>query len=489
MITEPVAQTPRTPVCNIISPEFIYRRSCGRRMGMAGYNFIRPNRDQLFLLPPAPQDWLPPDDLAYFLLDAVDRFDLTAFHAAYRADGVGQAAFQPHMMIALPLYAYCLGVRSSRQIERLCQRDIAFRVVAGNLSPDHATIARFRQRRGETLKGLFTDILRLCKEAGLVKVGLVALDGTKVAADAAWEADRTYESIRAEVETMLEDAESKDGEEDQLFGPEHRGDELPEAMRDRGGRIERLKRCRQRLEDESAAAAADHARKLAGRAAKEAEAGQKLRGRKPKPVSETPEAEARANVTDPDSRIMKTRRGYVQGYNAQAVATVDQIIVAADVTAEENDVAQLHPMLAAAAVELKAAGVEEAVRAALVDAGYCSEANLEQADPDGPELFVATRKDWKQREQMRQAPPPRGRIPGHLSPRERMERKLLTKRGRRLYKQRSQIIEPVFGQTKACRGIGRFQRRGLANCQSEWKVICGTHNLLTLWRSGKARRN
>jgi transposase len=453
---------------------------------VAGYNFIRPNRDQLFLMPPALQDWLPPDDLAYFLLDAVDQFDLTAFHAAYRADGVGQAAFQPHMMVALLLYAYCQGVRSSRQIERLCERDVAFRVVAGNLGPDHATIARFRQRHSEALAGLFTDILRLCKEAGLVKVGVVALDGTKMAADAALEANRTYETIRSEVETMLREAESKDVDEDRLHGPEHRGDELPEALRNRGDRLARLKQCRERLECAAAEAAAAHARRLEERAAKEAATGQKLRGRKPKPVSETPESEAKANVTDPDSRIMKTRRGYVQGYNAQAVATADQIIVAADVTADENDVGQLHPMLAATAIELKAAGVEEAVAAALVDAGYCSEENLERADPEGPELFVATRKDWKQREQVRQAPPPRGRIPGHLSHRERMDRKLLTKRGRRLYKQRSQIIEPVFGQTKTCRGIDRFQQRGLRNCQSEWKVICGTHNLLKLWRSGKA---
>jgi transposase len=336
---------------------------------VAGYNFIRPNRDQLFLMPPALQDWLPPDDLAYFLLDAVDQFDLSAFHAAYRADGVGQAAFQPHMMVALLLYAYCLGVRSSRQIERLCLRDVAFRVVAGNLRPDHATIARFRQRHTEALKGLFADILRLCKDAGLVKVGVVALDGTKIAADAALEANRTYVSIRAEVETMLQEADSKDAEEDRLYGPEHRGDELPEAMRDRNGRIERLKRCRERLEGESTAAAADHARKLAERAAEEAETGQKLRGRKPKPVSESPEAEAKANVTDPDSRTMKTRRGFIQGYNAQAVATADQIIVAAEVTSEENDVGQLHPMLAATADELKAAGAEEAVGAALVDAG------------------------------------------------------------------------------------------------------------------------
>jgi hypothetical protein len=199
--------------------------------------------------------------------------------------------------------------------------------------------------------------------------------------------------------------------------------------------------------------------------------------------------EAKANVTDPDSRIMKTRRCYVQGYNAQAAATADQIIVAAEVTPEENDVGRLHPMLAATATELEAAGVGETVGAVLVDAGYCSEENLERADPEGPELFVATRKDWKQRAQLRQASPPRGRIPGNLSRRERMERKLLTKRGRRLYKQRGQIIEPVVGQTKACRGIGRFMRRGLANCQAEWKVICGTHNLLKLWRSGKARGN
>jgi transposase len=356
-----------------------------------GYNFIRPNRDQLFLMPPALQDWLPPDDLAYFIVDAVEQFDLTSFHAAYRADGVGQAAFQPQMMVALLLYAYCQGVRSSRQIERLCERDVAFRVVAGNLGPDHATIARFRQRHAEALKGLFTDILRLCKEAGLVKVGLVALDGTKVAADAALDANRTYESIRAEVETLLNEAEAKDAEEDRLYGPEHRGDELPEALRDRRGRLERLKRCRERLEREADAAAAEHARKLGERAAKEVATGRKLRGRKPKPVPETPEPEAKANVTDPDSRIMKTRRGYLQGYNAQAVATADQIVVAADVTAEENDVAQLHPMLAATADELKAAGVEEAVGAALVDAGYCSEANLERADPDGPELFMATR--------------------------------------------------------------------------------------------------
>jgi hypothetical protein len=393
------------------------------------------------------------------------------------------------MMAALLSYAHCLGVRSSRQIERLCQRDVAFRVVAGNLRPDHATVARSRRRHTEALKGLFTDILRLCKEAGLVKVGVVALDGTKMAADAALDAHRNHESIRAEVESMPEEAESTDAEEDRRVGPEHRGDELPEAMRDRGGRLGRLKRGRERLEAEAAAAAAERARKLGERAAKEAEPGQELRGREPKPVSEAPEVEAKADVTDPDSRIMQTRRGYVRGYNAQAAATAEQIIVAAEVTPEENDVGQLPPMLAATSTELKAAGVDETVGAVLVDAGYCSEEDLEPADPEGPEVFVATRKDWKQREQMRQAPPPRGRIPGPLSRRARMGRELLTKRGRRLYEQRGQILEPVFGQTEACRGIDRFMQRGLANCQAEWEVICGAPNLLKLWRSGKSRRN
>src|SRR4051794_39433154 len=230
-------------------------------------------------MPPALQDRLPSDDLAYFLLDAVDQFNLAPFYAAYRADGVGQAAFQPHMMVALLLYAYCLGVRSSRQIERLCQRDIAFRVVAATLRPDPATIARFRQRHSEALKGLFTDILRLCKEVGLVKVGVVALDGTKIAADAALEANRTYETIRSEVETMLREAESTDVEEDRLYGSEHRGEELPESLRERRGRLERLKQCCERLEREAEAAAADHAYKLEERVAKEAETGRKLRGR------------------------------------------------------------------------------------------------------------------------------------------------------------------------------------------------------------------
>jgi transposase len=450
---------------------------------VAGYNFIRPNRDQLFLRPPALQDWLPSDDWAYFLLDAVDQFDLAPFHAVSRGDGVGQAAFQPHLMVALLLDAYCLGVRSRRQIERLCERDVAFRVVAGHLRPDHATVTRFRQRHGEALQGRFTDLLRLGKEAGLVKLGVVALDGTKVAADAALEANRAYESIRSAVETRLVAAESKDAKEDRLYGPEHWGDEWPEARRGRQSRLERLKRCRERLEGEVAAAAADHARKLQERAAKEAETGEKLRGRKPKPVPETPKAEAKANVTDPHSRIMKRRRGSVPGYKAPAVATADQLVGAA----AENAVDQLHPMLAATANELKAAGIAAAVGAVLVEAGYCSEENLERADPAGPELFVATRKDRKQREQLRPAPPPRGRIPGHVSRRARRDRKLRAKRGRRLYKRRSQMSEPVFGQTKSCRGVNRFMRRGLANCQADGKVICGTHNLLKLWRSGKAR--
>ncbi len=211
----------------------------------------------------------------------------------------------------------------------------------------------------------------------------------------------------------------------------------------------------------------------------EVESGQKKRGRKPQEPESEPLAEAKANVTDPDSRIMKTRSGYVQRYNGQALVTQEQIIVAAELTTQENDVKQLHPMVEAAQENLRAFAMEkEGIGAVLADAGYCSEANLEKIDPEGPEYFIATRKDWKQRQALAESPSPRGRIPDELGSRDRMERKLLTQRG--------QIVEPVFGQIKTVRGITTFMRRGFEACAQEWKLICATHNLLKLWRSGEA---
>jgi len=447
-----------------------------------GYNFRPVDREQMYLMPPSLREWLPEGDLVWFVIDVVQQLDLQKFRSRYRADGRGNAAYEPSMMVSLLLYSYCLGERSSRRIERLCQRDVGYRVITANQGPDHATIARFRQGYERELGEMFTQVLKLCVAAGLGKVGVVALDGTKLKANGALDANRTYGSIEEEVRKWLREAQAKDEEEDRLHGRDHRGDELPAELADRPSRLARLQACQEQLEREAAAAAARQQAKLEAAQAAEAATGKKRRGRKPHPPDARPEADARANVTDPDSRIMKTRSGYVQGYNAQAVVTEDQIVVAAAVTQEANDVHQLQVMLTAAQENLEAAGSRKAIGAVLADAGYASEANLGAADPEGPELFVATTKDWKQRQATRTTPPPRGRIPARLSPRERMERKLLTKRGRALYKKRSQTVEPVFGQIKETRDCDHFMRRGKWACDSEWKLICATHNLLKLWR-------
>ena len=260
-----------------------------------------------------------------------------------------------------------------------------------------------------------------------------------------------------------------------------------------GGRTERLKRlkeARERLQREAEAAARAVQEHVEQRRAEEVATGKKKRGRKPKVVEPLPTEEAKANTTDPDSRIMKTRQGYVQGYNAQAVVSEGQIIVAVGVTQEANDVRQLEPMLQTMAHTLKAAGIEDRPKAGLADAGYWSEANIRACSwPEMPELLIATTKDWKQRKMLREKGCPRGRIPKGLSPRDRMERKLLTKRGRALYKKRGVLVEPVFGQVKEGQGFRRFMRRGLGAAQSEWSLAGMTHNLLKLWRSGQAPRN
>lgn len=451
------------------------------------YNFKECNREQVYLLPPALQEWLPPTDLVWLVIDAVEEMDLKAFYLKYREDGKGQAAFEPSMMMALLLYAYSLGIRSSREIEQLCERDIGFRVIAANQVPDHTTISRFRKDNGTALEDLFTQVLKLCKEAGLVKVGVVALDGSKVKANAALEANRTYEHIEGEAAKMLAQAEAQDAEEDRLYGPDKRGDELPDELADRTRRKTRLAACKKQLEERAAQEAAQKQLKIDERQAEETETGITKRGRKPQEPDPTPAAEAKANPTDPDSRIMKTRSGYVQGANGQTVVTEEQIIIAAEVTNQENNINQLHPMVQKAQENITAIAPNETqtIKAVLADAGYASDKNLAAIEPDGPEYLVATKKDWKQRKETAEASPPRGRIPKAMTLRQRMERKLLTQRGRKLYKKRGQTVEPVFGQIKDCRGIRHFMRRGLEACAQEWKLICATHNLLKLWRSGK----
>jgi len=324
----------------------------------------------------------------------------------------------------------------------------------------------------------------LCAEAGLVKAGVVALDGTKIKANASLSANRTQEHIEEEVRRMLAEARERDEEEDRLFGKDSRGDEIPEELRDRRSRLARLNECQERLAREKEEKIRIQVERVEKREAEEEATGHKKTGRKPKEVAEVlrEEAKAKANVTEPDSRIMKTRAGYIQGYNAQAAVDRGQIILAADVTQEPNDVHQLHPMTEETQQELKTAGIEEEIKSELVDAGYWSEANVAESSPTDPEFMIATTKDWKQRKAMREQGAPRGRIPKHLSPRDRMERKLLTKRGMSLYKLRSQMVEPVFGQIKS-RGCDSFMRRGLEAVRSEWRLICATHNLLKLFRS------
>ena len=275
-----------------------------------GYHVLPCERDQLSLLPPALQDWMPEGDLTWFILDAVAQMNLTAIERTYRADGWGQAAYEPAMMVALLLDAYCLGERSSRRIERLCQRDLAFRVITANQGPDHTTIARFRQTHETELATLFTQVLRRCAEAGLLKVGIVALDGTKIKANAALASNRTAETITAEVSRMLTEAQATDAAEDRPYGAELRGDELPEGVRDRQSRLARLQACQERLTQEAATATAQQQQaKIETRQAEEAATGQKKRGRKPKAPEAAADRDATATITDPDSRIMKTQAG------------------------------------------------------------------------------------------------------------------------------------------------------------------------------------
>jgi transposase len=317
------------------------------------FNFVACDRDQELLLPPSMREWLAEDHLAWFVLDAVDAIDLGAFYAEYRDDGWGRAAFDPKMMVALLLYAYAVGERSSRQIERRCREDVAFRVICANRIPDHATIARFRVRHEQALAATFTQVLVLSARAGLVSVGVVALDGSPISGNASPGATRTYATIREEVDAILEQAAETDAAEDEQFRGA-RGDELPAPLADRRSRLERLRRCREELEREEAEAQAEYAAKLAWRADWEAEHGRKLTGRKPTPPDPEGLVKRKANTTDPDTRmITRTGRRTVQGFNVQVVANTNQIVVAAEVTQSINDGDQLEPMVDCALSELR----------------------------------------------------------------------------------------------------------------------------------------
>jgi len=445
-------------------------------------------------LPPSLEDWLPEGHLARFVAEVVETLDLSAIYAVYEAgDGRGMAAYDPRMMVRLLIYGYCRGVASSRRIERATYEDVAFRYLAADQHPDHDTIATFRKEQLGNLSKLFVEVLRLCQQAGLVKLGQVALDGTKVKANASKHKAMSYErmgeaekKLEAEVKALLQEAARVDAEEDAKYGKGRRGDELPAELARRETRLRKIREAKAALEQEAREAAekkqAEVEAQLKERARKEAERGRKMGGRPPEapdPEEAKPEPKAQRNFTDPDSRIMKegATKEFVQAYNAQAVVDSEaQVIVAAAVTQETNDKKQLAPMLEQVIVLMGSKPQQ-----AMADAGYFSEASVTDGRLEGIDLFVAPDKQKHgETAVVATGPPP----PESSSGAERMRYKLRTPEGRAVYRRRKAIVEPVFGQIKEGRGFRRFLLRGLGKVSAEWKLLCATHNLLKLYRSG-----
>jgi transposase len=444
--------------------------------------FIAGDRNQLFLLPPSVDKWVPVNHMVRFIWDIVKQMNLTGFYLSYGIEG--RPPYDPAMMLAVLIYSYCQGRRSSRMIAKACEEELPYRWLTGNTVPDHCAIARFRSRHEGLMKKVFCEILSLCAEAGLIRVGDVFLDGTKIKGNASLSANRTLDQLNKEIERMLEEAKAEDEEEDRRFGPTSRGDELPEDMADPGSRLARLKEAKARLEAKAEAEREEREKKLRDREEEEKQSGRKKPGPKPKAPEDAVKPDRKANATDPDSRIMRTRQGYVQGYNGQAVVSKEQIILGAEVTQDENDLYQLEPMIQETKTSLEEAGIEKKIDACIADTGYWRDAlPVESIEADGLKLLIAIQKDYRQREECDNDEYSRGRIPADSTTRERMGRRLNTKVGKARYKLRSQTVEPVFGQIKAAMGIYGFLRHGIDAVRSEWKLICACHNLMKLFRA------
>jgi transposase len=496
-------------------------------------NFIACDRGQTMLMPPDLTDWVPDDHVVWSILGAVDQMDLAAFYGAYRENGQGQAAYEPSMMVALLLYSYARGNRSSRGIERGCREDVVYKLITAMRVPDHSTVAEFRRRHERAIAELFNAVLELCEEAGLVEVGIIAIDGTKIRANASRGANRTYEKLVADI---LKEAEETDRWEDGLFGRD-RGDEPPEHLRTEEGRRAAFKAAKERLakkagrgeEPEVARIELDPEFSAAGQgrrawhregrkgllrqreqdakpiarsrserlletldrleenhqveiqanqayeawwAARAAGGvpGQKL-GMPPRPFTPSPVPEGVMNKTDHDSRMMRTQgQPTVQGYNAQAAVTRGQIIVAAEITVESPDFGHLQPVVEAALRELDRASVTQRPEIVLADAGYWHKEQIESVVSDGIQVLV----------------PPDGGLRKDIRPGwdkgmyAFMRRVLSSEHGHTLYKHRKSTVEPVFAQIKFNRKINRFQRRGRTAALSEWRLVAATHNLMKL---------
>lgn len=449
--------------------------------------------NQRLLLPPDMRDWLPEGHLALFILDVMAVLDLSAIYKQYEGKRRGRPPYDPRMMVGLLLYAYCTGKPSSRKIERATYEQVPYRVIAGDQHPDHDTIATFRKRHLEALAALFLQVLRLCQAAGLVKLGHVSLDGSKVKANASKHKAMSYgrmceteKKLEEEVARLLAKAESTDAADDEQYGKGLRGDELPAELARRKTRLAKIREAKQALEQQAKLKAKkkveEHEAKLKQRARMQAETGRKLGGRSPKqpvdPDDAVPEPKAQRNFTDPDSRIMKdgATKSFEQAYNAQIVADDEaQIIVAAGVTQQTNDKQQLKPML-----EKVESNLGRLPDKASADSGYYSDENVTDADLKDVDLYIPpNRQKHGQTPEQTSGPAPTG-----ASPINAMRHKLTTPEGREIYKMRKAIVEPIFGQIKAARGFRQFSFRGLAAVTAEWDLICLTHNLLKLFRAG-----
>jgi transposase len=423
------------------------------------YRAYLPEQD--LLLPPSLGDWLPEDHLAYFVSDVVDQLDLSAIESVYEEEERGQPPYHPRMMSKLLIYGYCVGVFSSRRIQKKLREDVGFRVLAAGNEPDFRTISDFRKLHLGALQGLFDQVLQIALQAGTMKLGRVVLDGSKVKANASKYKAMSYgrmqeeeKRLKEEVKRLLEQAEVADAEEDARYGRDRRGDELPAELARRETRLERIREAKRALEE-----------RAREQAKSKGEAEENAR----------PKGKMQYSFTDPESRIMPGADGFVQAYNAQIAVEPDlQLIVGQRVTQASNDKQQLKPT-----VEAIGEQAGQKPQEVLTDSGYCSDANLKYLEKKKIEGFIATdRESYRGRQQ----PGPRGPLPQEATRVDRMRRKLQTKAGAAIYSRRKTIVEPVFGQIKQARGFRQFLLRGLEKVQGEWAVICLTHNILKLHR-------
>lgn len=416
--------------------------------------------EQDLLLPPSLRDWLPEDHLAHFVSDLIDQLDLSAITAVYEEDERGYPPYHPVMLTKVLVYAYCVGVFSSRKIQRRLIEDVPFRVLAAGNEPDFRTIADFRKRHLAALRGFFEQVLRLAREMGAPRVGRVALDSSKIKANASKHKAMSYgrmrekqHQLRDEVKQLLDQAEAADAADDAEYGADRRGDELPAELQRRESRLKRIREAKRALEARAKAEAA-----AAGKPADSAK----------------PDPKAQYNFTDPESRIMKGPDGFVQAYNVQVAVDDLQRIIGHAVTQETNDKKQLMPMITT--IERQSGETPDQL---LADAGYCSEESLTAIRATTIDAYVSTRK---QKHGERPGPCPRGPVPKTATMVDRMARKLLTKTGAAVYAARKGMVEPVIGQIKQARGFRQFLLRGVEKVQGEWSLVCTTHNILKLYR-------